>query len=143
MEDAWGMHEVGELAVVHSAQRELCSAPLVTARPRLAPQSAFRRCFATLSFVLLHSGPAPSSKSSLPEALCKWKLSNCPLCNLHTNHPVTNNNPPLLQVKDFNDPQLKQFAFLLSSKAGGCGLNLIGGNRLVLFGEWSKAGALK
>ena len=26
-----------------------------------------------------------------------------------------------------------QFVFLLSSKAGGCGINLIGGNRLVLF----------
>lgn len=38
------------------------------------------------------------------------------------------------QVKDFNDPGQNQFAFLLSSKAGGCGLNLIGGNRLVLFG---------
>jgi SNF2 family DNA or RNA helicase len=36
-------------------------------------------------------------------------------------------------VKNFNDPQQNQFVFLLSSKAGGCGLNLIGGNRLVLF----------
>ena len=40
-----------------------------------------------------------------------------------------------VQVQDFNNPALSQFAFLLSSKAGGCGLNLIGGNRLVLFGE--------
>lgn len=30
--------------------------------------------------------------------------------------------------------------FLLSSKAGGCGLNLIGGNRLVLFDpDWNPA----
>jgi hypothetical protein len=29
-------------------------------------------------------------------------------------------------VQQFNDPQQKQFVFLLSSKAGGCGLNLIG-----------------
>lgn len=36
-------------------------------------------------------------------------------------------------VKNFNDPAQNQFVFLLSSKAGGCGLNLIGGNRLVLF----------
>lgn len=36
-------------------------------------------------------------------------------------------------VKLFNDPAERQFVFLLSSKAGGCGLNLIGGNRLVLF----------
>ena len=33
-----------------------------------------------------------------------------------------------------------QFVFLLSSKAGGCGLNLIGGNRLVLFDpDWNPA----
>jgi DNA repair and recombination RAD54-like protein len=36
-------------------------------------------------------------------------------------------------VDDFNDPSSSLIAFLLSSKAGGCGLNLIGGNRLVLF----------
>ena len=36
-------------------------------------------------------------------------------------------------VKNFCDPTQNQFVFLLSSKAGGCGLNLIGGNRLVLF----------
>lgn len=30
--------------------------------------------------------------------------------------------------------------FLLSSKAGGCGLNLVGGNRLVLFDpDWNPA----
>ena len=43
-------------------------------------------------------------------------------------------------VKQFNDPSANQFAFLLSSKAGGCGLNLIGGNRLVLFDpDWNPA----
>ena len=43
-------------------------------------------------------------------------------------------------VKRFNDPHDNQFAFLLSSKAGGCGLNLIGGNRLVLFDpDWNPA----
>ncbi len=36
-------------------------------------------------------------------------------------------------VDEFNDPESSLVAFLLSSKAGGCGLNLIGGNRLVLF----------
>lgn len=36
-------------------------------------------------------------------------------------------------VSRFNDPKGKEFVFLLSSKAGGCGLNLIGANRLVLF----------
>ena len=35
-------------------------------------------------------------------------------------------------VQQFNQ-ELGHFVFLLSSKAGGCGINLIGGNRLVLF----------
>ncbi|KAJ6395975.1 hypothetical protein OIU77_021096 [Salix suchowensis] len=43
-------------------------------------------------------------------------------------------------VNHFNDPSKDQFVFLLSSKAGGCGLNLIGGNRLVLFDpDWNPA----
>lgn len=43
-------------------------------------------------------------------------------------------------VQRFNDPSQNEFAFLLSSKAGGCGLNLIGGNRLVLFDpDWNPA----
>lgn len=36
-------------------------------------------------------------------------------------------------VAQFNQPESKEFVFLLSSKAGGCGINLIGANRLVLF----------
>lgn len=36
-------------------------------------------------------------------------------------------------VANFNDPQSHEFIFMLSSKAGGCGLNLIGANRLVMF----------
>jgi len=43
-------------------------------------------------------------------------------------------------VDEFNDPTSPLVAFLLSSKAGGCGLNLIGGNRLVLFDpDWNPA----
>ncbi|XP_058097109.1 protein CHROMATIN REMODELING 25 [Magnolia sinica] len=43
-------------------------------------------------------------------------------------------------VNSFNDPSKDEFVFLLSSKAGGCGLNLIGGNRLVLFDpDWNPA----
>jgi len=43
-------------------------------------------------------------------------------------------------VKQFNDQKEDQFVFLLSSKAGGCGLNLIGGNRLILFDpSWNPA----
>jgi len=41
-------------------------------------------------------------------------------------------------VDMFNDFSQDQFAFLLSSKAGGCGLNLVGGNRLILFDpDWN------
>ena len=43
-------------------------------------------------------------------------------------------------VDRFNDKNQGVFAFLLSSKAGGCGLNLIGGSRLVLFDpSWNPA----
>jgi len=34
----------------------------------------------------------------------------------------------------------QDFVFMLSSKAGGCGLNLIGANRLVMFDpDWNPA----
>jgi DNA repair and recombination RAD54-like protein len=41
-------------------------------------------------------------------------------------------------VNAFNDETNRNaFCFLLSSKAGGCGINLIGANRLVLFdSDW-------
>uniref|UniRef100_A0AC35U0B7 DNA repair and recombination protein RAD54 n=1 Tax=Rhabditophanes sp. KR3021 TaxID=114890 RepID=A0AC35U0B7_9BILA len=43
-------------------------------------------------------------------------------------------------VTKFNDPADPTFIFLLSSKAGGCGLNLIGANRLVMFDpDWNPA----
>ncbi|XP_062221914.1 DNA repair and recombination protein RAD54 [Phragmites australis] len=43
-------------------------------------------------------------------------------------------------VNQFNDLSRDEFVFLLSSKAGGCGLNLVGGNRLVLFDpDWNPA----
>lgn len=43
-------------------------------------------------------------------------------------------------VDEFNSPMSNAFAFLLSSKAGGCGINLIGGSRLVLFDpDWNPA----
>lgn len=43
-------------------------------------------------------------------------------------------------VDKFNDPDGGQFVFLLSSKAGGCGINLIGANRLILFDpDWNPA----
>lgn len=43
-------------------------------------------------------------------------------------------------VSRFNDGADNQFVFLLSSKAGGCGLNLVGGNRLILYDpDWNPA----
>lgn len=40
-------------------------------------------------------------------------------------------------VSSFQSPE---FVFMLSSKAGGCGLNLIGANRLVMFDpDWNPA----
>ncbi|XP_064477211.1 DNA repair and recombination protein RAD54-like [Ornithodoros turicata] len=43
-------------------------------------------------------------------------------------------------VAEFNLPTSKEFVFMLSSKAGGCGLNLIGANRLVMFDpDWNPA----
>ncbi|KAG7661794.1 RAD54 [[Candida] subhashii] len=43
-------------------------------------------------------------------------------------------------VDKFNNPEGSEFIFLLSSKAGGCGINLIGANRLVLIDpDWNPA----
>ncbi|XP_057300230.1 DNA repair and recombination protein RAD54-like [Hydractinia symbiolongicarpus] len=43
-------------------------------------------------------------------------------------------------VDNFNDPNSNVYLFMLSSKAGGCGLNLIGANRLVMFDpDWNPA----
>uniref|UniRef100_A0A8C5CQ61 RAD54 like n=1 Tax=Gadus morhua TaxID=8049 RepID=A0A8C5CQ61_GADMO len=43
-------------------------------------------------------------------------------------------------VERFNTPSNPEFIFMLSSKAGGCGLNLIGANRLVMFDpDWNPA----
>jgi len=44
------------------------------------------------------------------------------------------------RVDRFNDKDNNQFIFLLSTKAGGVGINLIGANRLVLFdSDWNPA----
>ncbi|PWA01918.1 hypothetical protein BB558_001946 [Smittium angustum] len=49
--------------------------------------------------------------------------------------------PKRMQLVDqFNNPNGGHMVFLLSSKAGGCGLNLVGANRLVLFDpDWNPA----
>lgn len=47
-------------------------------------------------------------------------------------------------VDDFNNPAKDFFIFLLSAKAGGVGLNLIGASRLVLFdNDWNPASDLQ
>lgn len=47
-------------------------------------------------------------------------------------------------VEDFNNPAKDLFIFLLSAKAGGIGLNLIGASRLVLFdNDWNPASDLQ
>lgn len=47
-------------------------------------------------------------------------------------------------VDEFNNPETDLFIFLLSAKAGGCGLNLIGASRLVLYdNDWNPANDLQ
>eukprot|EP00761_Pharyngomonas_kirbyi_P009637 gb/GECH01009654.1/.p1 GENE.gb/GECH01009654.1/~~gb/GECH01009654.1/.p1 ORF type:complete len:914 (+),score=151.79 gb/GECH01009654.1/:1-2742(+) len=47
-------------------------------------------------------------------------------------------------VDYFNDPDSNSFVFLLSSKAGGVGLNLVGASRLVLFDpDWNPSNDLQ
>eukprot|EP00483_Globobulimina_turgida_P007633 UN07648 len=43
-------------------------------------------------------------------------------------------------VDEFNDANSKYLVLLLSNRAGGCGLNLIGANRLIMFdADWNPA----
>ena len=45
-----------------------------------------------------------------------------------------------VKVNELNDPDSDVFVFLLSAKAGGTGLNLIGANRIILFDpDWNPA----
>lgn len=67
--------------------------------------------------------------------LCNWR--NWPVIRLDGSTNVTKRQK---LVDIFNDVHSNSFAFLLSSKAGGCGINLIGANRLVLFDpDWNPA----
>lgn len=76
-----------------------------------------------------------TSTLDLVEQMCEQ--NNWP--NLRLDGTVTSSKRTKL-VDTFNDPTSGAFAFLLSSKAGGCGINLIGGNRLVLFDpDWNPA----
>lgn len=76
-----------------------------------------------------------TSTLDLFERLCRNRQYGC----LRLDGTMNVNKRQKL-VDKFNDPEGDEFVFLLSSKAGGCGLNLIGANRLVLFDpDWNPA----
>ncbi|KAJ7111524.1 DNA repair protein, SNF2 family [Mycena crocata] len=69
------------------------------------------------------------------ERLCRSKKYGC--FRLDGSMSITKRQK---LVDQFNNPEGKEFIFLLSSKAGGCGINLIGANRLILFDpDWNPA----
>ncbi|KAJ7685280.1 DNA repair protein, SNF2 family [Mycena polygramma] len=76
-----------------------------------------------------------TSTLDLFEKLCRSKKYGC--FRLDGSMTITKRQK---LVDQFNDPEGKEFIFLLSSKAGGCGINLIGANRLILFDpDWNPA----
>ena len=76
-----------------------------------------------------------TSTLDLFEKLCRSRQYGC----LRLDGTMNVNKRQKL-VDRFNDPEGNEFVFLLSSKAGGCGINLIGANRLVLFDpDWNPA----
>ena len=76
-----------------------------------------------------------TSTLDLFERLCRSRQYSC----LRLDGTMNVNKRQKL-VDRFNDPEGDEFVFLLSSKAGGCGINLIGANRLVLFDpDWNPA----
>lgn len=71
----------------------------------------------------------------LIERMCRYNHYNC----VRLDGTMTINKRQKL-VDRFNDPEGQEFIFLLSSKAGGCGINLIGANRLILLDpDWNPA----
>ncbi|OAA64658.1 DNA repair and recombination protein rad54 [Niveomyces insectorum RCEF 264] len=76
-----------------------------------------------------------TSTLDLFERLCRHRAYGC----LRLDGTMNVNKRKKL-VDKFNDPNSEEIVFLLSSKAGGCGINLIGANRLVLFDpDWNPA----
>ena len=67
------------------------------------------------------------------EKLCK--IRDYPLSRLDGS---TQSEKRMVILNSFNSPKSNDFIFLLSSKAGGCGLNLIGANRLIMIDpDWN------
>ncbi|KAI9915281.1 hypothetical protein PsorP6_008499 [Peronosclerospora sorghi] len=82
-----------------------------------------------------HLPPKLTQTLDVVSALCRER--HLPFVRLDG---TTSTKKRKILVDTFNDPTTNSFAFLLSSKAGGCGLNLIGANRLVLFDpDWNPA----
>lgn len=79
---------------------------------------------------------SPSPELLQPGALAH--LLPAPTCHTQPPHPTQ------ALVDEFNSPAHPSFVLLLSSKAGGCGLNIIGANRLVLLDpSWNPADDLQ
>jgi len=73
------------------------------------------------------------------ELLCR--AADFPLQRLEGSTPSTKR---VEMVQRFNMGYGEQFLFLLSSKAGGVGLNIVGASRLVLFdSDWNPANDLQ
>jgi SNF2 family DNA or RNA helicase len=76
-----------------------------------------------------------ASVLNLVEALCQ--SLGYPVLRLDGSTPVVDRQR---LVTRFNDPKTPAFIFLLSSKAGGAGINLIGANRLIAMDcDWNPA----
>ena len=89
---------------------------------------------------------ANNMTTRLPDGQHSDKIHAVALIKAHLQYPVLRLDGTVSQSKrkklvdQFNDAAGRQFVFLLSSKAGGCGINLVGGNRLVLFDpDWNPA----
>uniref|UniRef100_A0A1B0GII3 DNA repair and recombination protein RAD54-like n=1 Tax=Lutzomyia longipalpis TaxID=7200 RepID=A0A1B0GII3_LUTLO len=107
-----GSHDSGKLAVLEGFLEDL--------RP------TGERCV-----IVSHSTKA----LNVLEGLCQH--FSYPVCRLDGSTSTTERQK---LVDKFNDPSSDTFVFLLSAKAGGTGLNLIGASRLVLFdADWNPA----
>ena len=138
--------EKSSTLVVLNAMRKICCAPSLLSPSKTASSGQWRssgklcvladllqrtRSMGSDRFVLISNFTSVLNifSTMLKElSLTSILLDGC--CPAHKRQAL---------VDKFNDDE-SHFAFLLSSKAGGCGINLIGANRLVLFDpDWNPA----